>query len=96
MYRHDAQYYTLANRGRFEQLTTVQRELMIAFVCPNGEALTSEGIIMFFSLLDSNTIEFAQSDTPNEHLHVPHHGKPHGQWCLTCEHIERTGRLVAA
>lgn len=93
MYRHDAQYYTLANRGRFEQLTAVQRELMIAFVCPNGEALTSEGIIMFFSLLDSNIIEFAQSDTPNEHLHVPHLPTKAERFCTVCAYI---AELVAA
>jgi hypothetical protein len=85
--------YSLYNQGRFEALTPAQRELMIAFICPNGEALTDEGIIMFFSLLDSNTIEFAQSDTPNEHLHVPHLPTAAERFCTVCAYINE---LVAA
>lgn len=85
--------YSLANKNRFEMLTSAQRELMIAFVCPNGEPLTNEGIIMFFSLLDSNTIEFAQSNTPNEHLHVPHLPTKAERFCLVCSYVNE---LVAA
>lgn len=93
MYRNQAQYYSLANQGRFEALTPAQRELMIAFTCPNGEALTNEGIVMFFSLLDSNTIEFAQSNTPNEHLHVPHLPTAAERFCTVCSYV---AELVAA
>lgn len=85
--------FSAISHHKWVQLSGAQRELAVAFICPNGEALTDDGIRLFFDLIDSHTIEFADEDGPNEHLHVPHVGKPHGQWCLTCEHIDR---LVAA
>jgi len=93
MHRHEVQFYTQTNRARFEQLTPAQRELVVAFTCPNGEALTNEGLTMFFSLMDSNTIEFAQSDTPNEHLHVPHLPTAAERFCTVCAYVDA---LVAA
>lgn len=92
MYRNAAQFYTQANKDRFEELTASQRELVVAFVSPNGEALTNEGLTMFFSLIDDHTIAFAQSGTPNEHLHVPHTRGQAKYWCTTCAAME----LVAA
>ena len=86
-------FYSQGNKARFEELTPTQRELVVAFTCPNGEALSNEGLTMFFSLIDAGTIEFAQSNTPNEHLHIPHLPTAAERFCLVCAHVER---LVAA
>ena len=85
--------YTQDNKNRFEVLTPTQRELAVAFTCPNGEALDNTGLTMFFSLIDQGTIEFAQVGTPNEHLHVPHLPTKVERFCTVCAYVSQ---LVAA
>jgi hypothetical protein len=86
-------FYSRTNKTRFEELTPTQRELVVAFTCPNGEAVSNEGLTLFFSLMDMGTIEFAQVGTPNEHLHVPHLPTAAERFCTVCAYITE---LVAA
>jgi hypothetical protein len=76
--------FNVVNAYRWAQLTGSERELAVQFICPNGEPLTDDGVAFFFSLLKAGTIAFAQSDTANEHLHVPHQPSEAKYFCTSC------------
>lgn len=77
-----------ATLARLAGFSLTQRQLIINFVSPNQEPLADAGFQVFFDLLDRGTLQFAEVDTANEHLHVPHPAFEAKQWCTVCHAMQ--------